>query len=82
MRCLFSTGSKCDGRFSLSSEGNELENGSLEKVGVEGVSGISSDTSDNDVVELIGVVAADTVARFGVTGSEGSVWGLNRPPCR
>lgn len=57
----------------MSSVGHELENGSPENVGVDGVRGISSDTSDNDVDELIGVVAADAVARFGVTGNEGSV---------
>jgi len=82
MRCLFSTGSKCEGRFSLSSEGHEPENGSLQNVGVVGVSGMSSDMSDSDVVELMGVVAADTDVRFGVTGNEGSVWRTKRPPCR
>lgn len=73
MRCLLTTGSKCDGWFSLSSDGYEPENGSLENVGVTGVSGMSSETSDSDVVELGGVTTVHRLLRFGVTGNEGRV---------
>lgn len=73
MRCLFNTGSKDVGKFSLSSDLQGLEvKGSLEKEGVVGVKGMSSDKSETDVDELIGVLTADTEAdeRVGVTGSE------------
>lgn len=73
MRCLLTTGSKCDGWFSLLSDEYEPENGSLGNVGVFGVSGMSSDTSDSDVVELGGVMTVHMPLRFGVTGNEGRV---------
>jgi len=51
--------------FSLSSDGYAgPENG-----GVVGVSGTSSETSDGEVVQLIGVLADDIDERLGVTGS-------------
>ncbi len=73
MRCLLTTGSKCDGWFSLSSGEYEPEKGSLENDGVFGVRGISSDTSYSAVVELGGVTSVHTLLRFGVTGHEGRV---------
>ena len=73
-RCLFSTGSKDEGLFSLSSEEYELVNGSLENDGVVGVRGMSSDTSDMDVVELLGVLIAEEAGeRIGVTGKDAKV---------
>ena len=41
--------------FSLSSEEWPPENGSLENIGVVGVRGISSDKSETDVEQLVGV---------------------------
>lgn len=56
--------------FSLSSEDGDPENGSsLEKMGVEGVSGMSSDISD--VVEFVGELVMETEGdRVGVTGTD------------
>jgi len=56
--------------FSLSSEEGDPENGSsLEKMGVEGVSGMSSDISD--VVELVGELVMEAEGdRMGVTGTD------------
>ena len=56
--------------FSLSSDEYELENASLGKDGVVGVTGMSSDASDKDVEQLIGVLAQEEVDRLGVAGSE------------
>lgn len=56
--------------FSLSSEEYDPENASLVKDGVVGVRGISSDASDKDVEQLIGVLTQDEADRLGVTGSE------------
>lgn len=56
--------------FSLSSDEYELAKGSLEgNDGVVGVRGKSSEVSETDVVELIGVLTADAaVERDGVIG--------------
>jgi len=72
-RCLFSTGSNDDDMFSLSSDEYELEKGSLENEGVVGVRGISSDMSETEVEQLIGVLTVDAEVRLGVTGRDGSV---------
>jgi len=56
--------------FSLSSEEYEPENASLGKEGVVGVTGISSDASDKDVEQLIGVLTQEGEDRLGVTGRE------------
>ena len=70
MRLLLRTGSNVDdGTFSLSSD-ECAENVSLAKYGVVGVGGVSSETSDGDVVQLIGVLIVDRDVRFGVTGSD------------
>jgi len=45
------------------------ENRSLEYDGVVGVRGMSSDISDADVDELMGVLTAEAGERVGVTGS-------------
>ena len=80
-RILFTTGSKDDGTFSLSSDEYVTEYVSLLNNGVDGVKGISSEISDTEVVELAGVLKADRDERLGVTGSgKGPV--ANRPPCR
>jgi hypothetical protein len=77
-RSLFTTGSKDDGKFSLSSDECATEYESL-LIGVDGVRGISSEISDMEVVELAGVLKADREDRLGVTGNEqGPV--ANRPP--
>ena len=77
-RSLFTTGSKDDGTFSLSSDECATEYVSLLN-GVDGVKGISSEISDMEVVELAGVLNADKDERLGVTGNEqGPV--ANRPP--
>jgi len=82
MRCLLSTGSK-DDMFSLSLDVYEPPNGSLENAGVVGVRGkSSSDWSETDVVELIGVLTADGGERIGVTGKGDGVGRTYRPPCR
>ena len=74
MRRLFIAGSK-DGEafmFSLSSEEWELGNGwSLENGGVVGVTGISSDRSDTDVEQLVGVLSVYIEERLGVIGRDG-----------
>ena len=70
MRLLLRIGSNVDdGTFSLSSD-ECIENVSLGKYGVVGVGGVSSETSDGDVVQLIGVLIVDREVRFGVTGSD------------
>lgn len=69
MRLLLRTGSNVDGTFSLSSD-ECAENVSLAKYGVVGVGGVSSEMSDGDVVQLIGVLVVDKEDRFGVTGSD------------
>jgi len=69
-RLLFSTGSNVDDRtFSLFSD-EYAEIDSLANDGVVGVSGTSSETSDGEVVQLIGVPMDDVVDRLGVTGSD------------
>ena len=78
---MFTTGSKDDGMFSLSSDECVTEYVSLLKSGVDGVKGISSDISDTDVVELAGVLKAERDERVGVTGN-GKGREANRPPCR
>jgi len=77
-RSLFTTGSKDDGTFSLSSDECTTEYVSLLN-GVDGVKGISSEISDMEVVELAGVLKADRDERLGVTGS-GQCPVANRPP--
>ena len=67
-RSLFTTGSKDDGTFSLSSDECATEYVSLLN-GVDGVKGISSEISDMEVVELAGVLKADRDERLGVTGN-------------
>ena len=73
---MFIAGSK-DGEtvmFSLSSEEWELGNGwSLENGGVVGVTGISSERSDTDVEQLVGVLSVYVEERLGVTGRDGRV---------
>jgi len=69
-RLLFNTGSNVDDRtFSLLSD-EYAEIDSLAKDGVVGVSGTSSETSDREVVQLIGVPMDDVVDRLGVTGRD------------
>jgi len=80
-RSLFTTGSKEDGMFSLSSDECVTEYASLLNNGVDGVKGMSSEISDTDVVELAGVLKADRDERLGVTGN-GKGRTANRPPCR
>jgi len=82
MRCLLSTGSKDDDMFSLSLDVCEPPNESLENAGVVGVRGKSSDWSETDVVELVGVLTADGGERIGVTGKGDGVGRTYRPPCR
>jgi len=48
-----------EGWFSLSSDMNDPENISLEKMGLVGVAGISSDRSDAVVDTLMGVLTLD-----------------------
>lgn len=79
MRSLFRTGSKVDEIFSLSSDECNVEKGSLLNAGVTGVRGISSEMSEAEVVELAGVLMAESDERLGVTGSEG-VGGTKRLP--
>ena len=56
MRDLLITGSNFgEGKFSLSSDMYEPENASLERTGLVGVAGMSSDKSDAVVETLIGV---------------------------
>jgi hypothetical protein len=63
------TGSKCDdGMFSLSLSEYNAEKGSVENAGLVGVSGISSEQSEADVVALVGVLTVDKGERVGVTG--------------
>jgi len=81
MRSLFRTGSKVDEIFSLSSEEYDAEKGSLLNAGVTGVSGMSSEMSEADVVELAGVLMAETEERLGVTGRE-EAEGTKRLPSR
>jgi len=69
MRSLFRMGSNVDDTFSLSSEECEAKNGSLLNAGVTGVRGISSEISDADVVELVGVLKVEANERLGVTGN-------------
>lgn len=69
MRSLFRTGSNVEDTFSLSSEECEAENVSLLNAGVTGVRGISSEMSEADVVELVGVFRAEADERLGVTGN-------------
>ena len=68
-RSLFTTGSKDDGTFSLSSDECATEYVSLLN-GVDGVKGISSEISDMEVDELAGVLKTDRDERLGVTGNE------------
>jgi len=73
MWCLFSRGSRYVEVFSLSSEDGDPENGSsLEKMGVEGVSGMSSsEISDREVVEPVGELVMEAEGdRVGVTGTD------------
>jgi len=79
---LLSTGSNEDDMFSLSSDAYEPENGSLVNEVVVGVRGMSSDISDTDVEQLIGVLAAEVEDRLGVIGKDVNVWRMKRPPCR
>ena len=80
-RSLFTTGSKDDGTFSLSSDECVIEHVSLLNNGVDGVKGMSSEMSDMEVVELAGVLKTNRDERLGVTGKgKGPV--ANRPPCR
>lgn len=68
--CLFNTGSNVEDIFSLAATAYELLlNGSCMNAGVVGVKGKSSDVSETDVVELIGVLMADAGERLGVTGN-------------
>ena len=56
MSCLLITGSNLgEGKFSLSSDMYDPEKASLERMGLVGVAGISSDKSDAVVETLIGV---------------------------
>lgn len=80
IRSLFRTGSNVEDTFSLSSEEWEAENGSLLNAGVTGVSGISSERSEADVVELVGVFRAEAGERLGVTGNGAEVRGGKRLP--
>jgi hypothetical protein len=64
------TGSNVEDMFSLSSDEYEPENASLGKDGVVGVRGMSSDASDKDVEQLIGVPMQDVEDRLGVMGRD------------
>ena len=56
MRFLLSTGSNSgEGKFSLSSDMYEPENASLDKIGLVGVTGMSSEMSEAVVDTLMGV---------------------------
>jgi hypothetical protein len=65
---LFIIGSKFADAFSLSSEEYAAEKASLLNAGVVGVRGMSSDTSEAVVVELVGVFSTEADERLGVTG--------------
>lgn len=70
MRILLTTGSNVEGIFSLSPDEKVMGRMSAGgEEGVVGVIGMSSETSDIDVVELMGVLNADVEVRLGVTGS-------------
>jgi len=69
--------------FSLSLDECGCPKGSLENAGVVGVRGKSSDLSETDVVELIGVLIAEEGGeRIGVTGRVVDGGRTYRPPCR
>ena len=77
------TGSKFDdGIFSLSHSEKRLEKGSPDIAGLVGVRGMSSETSDNDVAVLIGVLMVEAGDRVGVTGKGDSTSRTKRPPFR
>ena len=66
----------------MSSDMYELEKKSLEKPGLVGVAGISSDKSDAVVETLIGVLVLDAFARTGVIGRGVAGCRWNLPPSR
>lgn len=68
--------------FSLSSEEYDPEKGSLGNEGVVGVSGMSSEVSDTDVEQLMGVFTVDVDDRLGVTGRDANACRAKRPPCK